>query len=448
MSTTSRFFHSQCVARAAALLLACLPLWVAAQVGAQVVEQAALPGGLPPEPLLRQALLQAPQADAANASHRAEQAQADQLRLGPNDWVLRAGIAQRSERGGASFNEREIAIERTLRWGRKSAQDQALADQTLRLASLRRQAAWQASASALLAQWFDARRDQQAAWHQQQQAALAQALVTVVQRRVAAGDAAALLLRQAEGELARTAGAQAAAEQRADNSRLALLHQYPLLAAAWPAAGAAAASHATAPTRPDAAPTSGQGAALAADLVGRLLAQQPLLASAQAEVVLARQQLGRLESDRTADPTLGLRFAQERGGAERVLGLTVSMPFGGALRDSRVQAGGAALAAAEARLRGLQLQLAAEAQRLAAAPQQASTVLQRLQAAAFAAETSARLTERAQAEGESTLAELLQQQRQAGDSALAAALAAIDLHEARARLQLAQQQLLAGDASP
>lgn len=40
------------------------------------------------------------------------------------------------------------------------------------------------------------------------------------------------------------------------------------------------------------------------------------------------------------------------------------------------------------------------------------------------------------------MAELLQQQRQAGDNALAADLAATDLRQARANLQLALQQLL------
>ena len=149
------------------------------------------------------------------ASLPADRAQASLLRLGPNDWILRAGIARRSERNGAAFGEREIAIERTLRRGDKPQQDQAL-----------------------------------------------------------------------------------------------------------------------------------------------------------------------------ADPTLGLRFAQERGGAERVLGLSVSLPFGAAVRDARVQAGSAALAGAEARLRGLQ------------------------------------------------------QQCQAGDSRLAADLAAIDLQQARARLLLARQHLL------
>ena len=415
------------VARAATLLLTGLPLWLAAQtLGTH---------GLPPEPLLRQALLQAPETDAAAASQRAEQATATQLRLGQNDWVVRAGIAQRSERAGASFNEREIALERTLRWGGKATQDQSLADQTMRLAVLRKQAAWQASATALLAQWFDALRDQQAAWRQQAQLQLAQAQVDALQRRVAAGDAAALLLRQAEGELARTGAAQASAAQRARNSRQALLSRYPQLTPAWPEAGPA-----TALASQDQQPTSLSPTqdSLTAELVRR----QPLLAAAQAELDLAGLQLRRLEADRQADPTVGLRFAQERGGAERVLGLTVSMPFGGALRDSRVQGGQAALAGAEARLRSLQQLQSIEAQRIADAPAQAAHVLQRLQAAAQAADTSTRLTQRAQTAGEATLAELLQQQRQAGDAALAADLAVIDLLQARAQLQLALQQLL------
>lgn len=425
-------------ARTAALLLAGLPLWLAAQTGPAVA--------LPPEPLLREALLQAPEADAADASQRADQALASQLRLGPTDWVLRAGLARRSERGGAAFNEREIALERTLRWGSKPAQDAALADQLLRLAGLRQQAAWQDRASALLARWFDALRDQQTAWHQQRQLQLARAQVAALERRVVAGDAAALLLRQAEGELARTEVALASAVQRAGNSRQALLRQHPLLAPAWPTTPDTTSAGTTAsPAVVDTDALAGPGAEA---LAAQLLERHPLLATAQAELALARLQLRRLEADRSADPTVGLRFAQERGGAERVLGLTVSLPFGDALRDSRVEGGSAAVAAAEARVRSLQRQAASDAQRLAAAPGQASQVLLRLQAAARAADASARLTQRAQAAGEATLAELLQQQRQAADSALAADLAAIDLQQARADLQLALQQLLPPAARP
>jgi outer membrane protein TolC len=423
----------------AAALLAALPVWL--------VATAAAAQGLPTEALLRQALQQSPAADAATAEWRAGQAQAAQTRLGPNDWVLRAGIARRSERGGDVFAEREIGIERTLRWGAKAAQDAGLADQGLRLATLRRQAAWQDSADALLAQWFDARRDAQAAAHQRQQAQLAQAQVAALQRRVAAGDAAALLLRQAEGEAARTGAALAAAEQRAATSRQALLQQHPVLAAAWPGDGATpvesaanTANTADSDTAADASP------AAVADRTTQVLARHPALAAARAELDLLRQQLRRLEADRQPDPTLGVRIAQERGGAERVLGLSVSLPFGPALRDSRVQAGSAALAAGEARLRALQQQAETEARRLAAAPDQAAQVLQRLQAAAAAAHTSATLTARAQAAGEATLAELLQQQRAAGDSALAADLAATDVQQARARLRLALQQWLAPPA--
>lgn len=427
------------LSRAAALLLAALPLWLCAQT--PPTDGAGGRFGLPPEPVLRAALLQAPETAAADASQRAEQALASQLRQGPHDWVLRAGLAQRSERGGPSFQEREIALERTLRWGGKPAQDEALASQALRMAGLRWHLAWHDAADALLTQWFDALRDRQAAWHQQQQWQLAQAQVAALQRRVAAGDAPALLLRQAEGERARTAAALAAADQRASASRQSLLQRHPALAEAWQAASLAARAaqvDTTAPVVP-AAP---------ADAAARLLASHPALAVAEAELTWARLQLRRLEADRTADPTLGLRFAQERGGAERVLGLTVSIPFGTALRDSRVQGGQAALAGAEARLRGLQQQLAAETARQAAAPEQALTVLQRLQDAARAAELSARLTQRAQAAGEATLAELLQQQRQAGDSALAADLAVIDLQQARARLQRGLQLLLPAPAQP
>jgi len=410
----------------AACLLAGAPGWAAAQAG----------DGLPPEPVLRQALQQAPQAAAADAAWQAGQSAAEQTRLSPYDWVLRAGLQRRSEREGARFAEREIALERTLRWGGKAALDGRLADQSLALATLQRRLAWHEAAQALLATWFDTLRDAQAAAHHQAQLALAEAQLAALRRRVAAGDAPLLAQRQAEGERDRSAAALASAAQRADASRQALLQAYPGLAPHLPAPGTGLAGPAA---LPDAPPVDAGGEAA---LVRQIVDQHPALAEARGQTALARLQLSRVQADRQADPTLGLRFAQERGGAERVLGLTVSLPFGTAARDQRARSGEAALALAEAQLRVLQARLESDAARLAAAPARHRLIHDRLQAAAAAADTSARLTERAQVAGEATLADLLQQRRQAGEAALAAGLARLDALEAQARLRLALQPWL------
>lgn len=407
-------------------LVAALPLLALAQTR----PEAAADLGLPPEAALQQALLQAPQAATASAAWRAESATARQLRLGPYDWVLRAGLQRRSERAGDSFAEREINLERTLRWGDKPALDSRLADQTLALATLQRRLAWQDAALALLGTWFELQRDAQALAHQQTQLVLAEAQLASLRRRVAAGDAPLLAQRLAEGERERTAAALAVAEQRAAGSRQALLYSHPALAPHLPAAGAALATLPVADDRP------------ADSLARQIIEHHPAGAAAAAQVALARLQLSRLQAERRPDPTVGLRLAQERGGAERVMGVTLSLPFGAAQRDARVQSGEATLALAEAQQQDWQARLATEAQRLAAAPARNLLVHARLQAAASAAETSARLTERAQAAGEATLAEALQLRRQAAEAALAADLARVDALEAQARLRVALQGLL------
>lgn len=404
-----------------------------------VAQAAPAAEGLPGEALLRQALLAAPSTGLADAQWRAEQAGAALVRQGPYDWVLRAGLQRRDERAGARFAEREVAIERTWRWGNKAALDGQMADQALALAGHTRQLAWQDAAGSLLGLWFDAQREQRAAWHQQAQLGLAEAQVAAVRRRVAAGDAPLLALRQAEGEAERTAAAQASAAQRAQASALRLTGRYPLLAEAW-----SAASQEDPPGPRPALALPPSGAPLATP--GPQEARSPALAAAQAQVALARLAQQRAQADRSADPTLGLRLAQERGGAERVLGLTVSIPFGTAARDQRVQLAAAAQAVAQAQLAELQTRLQTEARQLADAPERARLVHTRLQAAAQAAETSVRLTERAHAAGEAPLAELLQQRRLASDAALALALSRIDVLEAQARLALSTQHLLAAPA--
>ena len=407
---------------------ATLAATVAPAAGAQGV--AAVPAL--PEAALRAALLAAPGQAAAEARQALGSAEAAQRRADPYEWVARAGVQRRSEAAGTT-HDRELALERTLRWGDKPALDRRLGDQTAALAALQRRQAWHEDAGQLLAAWFELARDARSLAHQRAQLQLADEQLQAVRRRVAAGDAAVLEQRQAEGEREAAAAALARAGQRWAAGAQALRLSHPALAGALP--------------DPDAAPTpeaaaspleAGPDEALAAQIVAR----HPALAVADAERDLARLQQQRVAADRVADPTVGLRMAQERSGAERVLGLTLSLPLGGEARDRRLALEAAQAALAERQAEALRRRVATDAARTAADPARLAQVQARLQAAAEAARASARLTERARAAGEATLGELLQQRRLAGEAALAAALAAIDAQEARARLQLALQQLL------
>jgi hypothetical protein len=63
-----------------------------------------------------------------------------------------------------------------------------------------------------------------------------------------------------------------------------------------------------------------------------LVTQDPTVGLARLEAERARTDADRARANRIPDPVLGVRFSEERGGNERLAGLTISIPLSGALR--------------------------------------------------------------------------------------------------------------------
>ena len=393
---------------------------------AQTAAQVGLP--LPVE-VLRAAVQAQPRVAAAEAALAAARARGEALQAGPYEWTARLALNRRDDRAADQrLSEQEIALETGLRLPGKAQTDGQLAalgvqEQVHALAQARREVLHE-----LLAETYALLAAQREAAVQAELVAVSQRQLEVALRRERAGEAAKLETLAARADLARVQAAAEAAQAQAAERSAAWLRRYPgvLLpdAAAVPALEALVAR-----MKPL------ESAAAQAAWVEQLMAQHPDLAAAGIRTALARTEARRAEQDRLADPTVGVRTARERGGQERVWGVYVSVPIGGAARQAAVAAALAQADRAEREQAQTRQRVQAEAWRMLGEALQGVRQAQRQQVAAQALVRSAQLQERAWTLGEGTLSDVLLAQRTAAEARLAAERAHVDAAAALARLE-------------
>lgn len=380
---------------------------------------------LPSETAVRMAVEQSPTVQAADAARRGAQARADGLRVGPHETVIRASGQRRwtHDGSGQRFTEGQIAIERPLRlWG-KAAVDAELAEATRATGRLAAQDARHETARQLLALWFAALRAGQARQAAQGNADAAAELANITERRLRVGDAARLEAELAAAEQARMQAALAGAEAAQTSARADLCARFPDLC---PMASTSTDA-ATLPTPPSGSETQ---------LRLRYIEHSHEYLLAQSEEALALHQARRTDLERRPDPTVGVFATSERGGSERIAGISISLPLGSVHRQSQAAAALADADAALSRRLAVERRLGAEFDVLwsqlkgkrAAATAQAQTVtLQR---------SATDRAMRAYRAGESGLADLLAARRVLAEAVLAERMSHIDTLESDSRLRL------------
>ncbi len=401
------------------LLLAwCAALLLAGQARAQSY--------LPPEAAVHAAVEQSHEVQAADAARRGAYARADGLRAGTHETVVRAIGQRRWVRDGVHerFAEGQIAVERPLRlWGKAEA-DASLADATGATGRVAAQDARHEAARRLLALWFAALRAGQAHQAAQDNAAAATELVRITERRVRAGDAARLDAELAQAEQARMQAALAAAWATEQAAQADLRARFPGLGAPADQAADPAAPLPEAPKEPP------------AQLRARYIEHSHELLLARAEEDVALRLARRTDLERRPDPTLGVFATSERGGGERLAGISLSVPLGSSYRQAQAAAAAADADAALSRRLAAERRLGAEfdvlwsqleGRRAAAQAQAAAAALQR---------STAERALRAYRAGESGLAELLAVRRTLADALLAERLARSEALESDSRLRL------------
>ena len=380
---------------------------------------------LPSEAAVRIAVEQSPTVQAADAARRSAQARADGLRVGPHETVVRASGQRRwtHDGSGQRFTEGQIAIERPLRlWG-KAAVDSKLAEATIANGRLAAQDARHETARQLLALWFAALRAGQARQAAQGNADAAAELARITERRLRAGDAARLEAELATAEQARMQAALAGAVAAQTSTRADLCARYPDLCLLIITASDAT----TLSTLPSGSETQ---------LRLRYIEHSHEYLLAQSEEALALHQAHRMDIERRPDPTVGVFATSERGGSERIAGVSISLPLGSVHRQSQAAAALADAAAALSRRLAVERRLGAEfdvlwsqlnGRRTAATAQARAAELQR---------SAADRAMRAYRAGETGLAELLSAHRVLADAVLAERMTHIDTLESDSRLRL------------
>lgn len=380
------------------------------------------PGWLPAESAVQQAILSHPRVAAAAARRDMADSRARGLQAGSAETVLRATGQRRSVNNPTDrYAEGQLALERPWRFADKRDADYAVADATrwagrIDLADARHEAARE-----LLTLWSVHVRALNMALTTQGNLESVQRLMEVTRARVKVGDAAVLDADLVQAELSRLEAAANMARAAVDAAAARLSSRFPGIEPASSVQTGLAA-------RRDAAQT--------AELRARYVEASHELALARAEAERAERAARRSALERRPDPVVGVFGTVERGGDERIVGVSVSIPLPGELRSTNAEAAFSEATAlkrnADDIARGVAAQFDAlwfdllgrqsSAEALARAAQQQGSAAERM--------------EKAYRLGEAGISELLQARRLVADSRLAAQAARLDLLEADLRLRL------------
>lgn len=389
---------------------------------------------LPPVEQVTQQLLTLPEVQAADAQLRASEAAAERLSVGPHEFMLRVGAQQRRVRdAGSSGVEPQVSLERPVRWPGKAAQDERLGAAGLGLARLQRADVLHEASRALLRDWYTLQRDLALAALWRQQAASQQALVDTSRRRVQAGDAARSELSSQLAAQAQIEASRVQAQAQADAARASWSSRYPLIPVA---AEPVETTERPAPEAP--ATTTAHDVVRVRD---QLTEDDHGVRLAQAEAALARARAERTTQEQRPDPTLGMHWSREQSGRERLVGVSVTLPLGGAGRaaDSRqAQADADAWAArAEQRRRERLAEAAGQVVRAAAALDTWRAQAQ----AQVQAQVALQAAQKGWSLGEYAVGDVHLARRQQAEAALAGVVAQYDALHQRDRLRLDLHQL-------
>ena len=140
--------------------------------------------------------------------------------------------------------------------------------------------------------------------------------------------------------------------------------------------------------------------------------------------------------ERRPDPVVGVRMAQERGGDERIVGVSVSMPLPGQYRNKLAEAAIARAQMAQEHAQATRVQVESMALQVALAAASAPSLWQRLADVAQQTQANAALVSRAYTLGEAPLSDTLLARRHAIDALAIAEQAQIDALQSWSRLLL------------
>ncbi|MDE2410190.1 MAG: TolC family protein [Sphingomonadales bacterium] len=408
--------------------LAATLLIVSAQVRAEP--------GLPEAPEVAAALDGAPAVRAARARARAARAEADTLAAGPHEFTVSTSYLSRNVRGeGAAsdgrFDEFEAQITRPVRLPGKARLDVRIGALGITAADNRAEDARHQAALLLAQGWWDWLGAAEQARIDSQAIANYETLLAGIRRRAALRDASQLEVDQAMAALglARLASERSTGQERLARGRLAARFpgfRLPEMAPEIP--------------RPE------MPVPRLAVLHDRILGKSHEIIAAESEADRMRALADRVRRDRMADPTVGMRVFSERNGAEKGIGVLVSMPLGGGHRSALARRAGAEAdaALAEATAAHLSVQETADADLTEA--EFSLEVWDRAREGLNAQVAALNKMRRGQQAGEFDLSDVLLAERQVHDAFRSEAQARTDALRALTKIRIDAHELWIGDA--
>ncbi|MFA5371900.1 MAG: TolC family protein, partial [Sideroxydans sp.] len=357
---------------------------------------------------------------------RMEHANQRKWNSGNYEFNLRAGTGQRNiVSTGQNMKEWDVALERPLRLFNKVGIDEDIGAASVARAEYALGDARHEAGRTLLQLWFAWQREQAqvALWQQQMDILKQQAKMT--EKRVKAGDAPKLELNQAQAAAAQASVSWHQAQLRAQLAGNDLKRQFPVI------------------QLPEKLPLS-TPQAIEHDFVfwkSRVLEHNHELGMVQEQSRVQQLLAQRSRADQLPDPTVGVRYANEAGGSEKVAGVYISVPISFGQRSATAE--GAAQQAAIAADQEAFVKHRLEGDIYAAHTQAVGSFAtwQQAHEAALAIRSNAELVAKSYSLGESSLSDSLVARRFALESSLAENLTQLDANEARYRLLLDAHQL-------
>jgi outer membrane protein TolC len=389
------------------------------------------PPDLPSLAAVTTALNNTPTVRAATANLGVESANNERLRAGGYETAIRLNTQQRHTLlPDQRYNEWDVGLERALRLPNKARLDAQLGEQGMEQAHFVLGDALHESGRMLLTSWFNWLREfyQTQQWQAQVDGLKTQ--LDVVNKRVRAGDAAKLDQLQAEAALAQSQAQLADAELRLATAKNELNRRYPAIAL---------------PTKP----VLPQPELVTEPLEvwqQRSMAHNHELAIAHNDTLRYGTMLARSEADKIPDPSVGVHFANERGGEEKIVGVNLTIPFTGRARYASARMAAANQLVASEREEGVRTKIQTETANTWLATQAAYSAWQASEAASTAMRRHADLMTRAYQLGESGLTDVLNARRLAQDADLNAINTRLAAAQARYRLLLDTHALWPIDA--
>jgi cobalt-zinc-cadmium efflux system outer membrane protein len=364
----------------------------------------------------------------AHSGLRLEQANQHKWNSGNYEFNLRAGSAQRQVvNSGQRLQEWDVALERPLRLPNKIGIDQDIGAASVARADFALGDAHHEAGRLLLRLWFVWLREQTQVGLWQQQTTIFAQQAEMVEKRVKAGDAPKLELNLALAAQAQARVSLQQANLRAQMAANDLQRQFPSVAL------------------PETVEMQIPQAIVGDYAVwqARIMGDNHELGMAQAQAQVQKLLAQRNRADQLPDPTVGLRYASEMGGNEKITGVFLTVPISSSVRSSNAQIAEqqANIAADQAEFVKHRLQTD-----IYAAYHQAVrsfATWQQAHEAADAIRANAELISKAYRLGESSLSDSLSARRIAQEATLAENLTQLDANEARYRLQLDGHQLWA-----